>query len=71
MRDIVALVFGGEQREECEPDAHVCGRRNAPDAQWCQTSPGREELAGLGLAHAPAGSRRGDRRHGPFGIKIL
>lgn len=70
MRDIVALVFGGERGEECEPDAHVCGRRNAPDPEWCQTSTGGDELRWLRLGRAPADRRRGDRRHGPFGIRI-
>ncbi len=72
MRDIAALVFGGEPGEECEaPDEGMCGGQPAGAGDWCQTPPGRTALAWLGVTHGGRESKRDRSRHGPFGMKVF
>lgn len=68
MRDIAALVFGGEPREACEPDdERVCGGQAARPGDWCQTQPGRAALGWLGAAHRARESKPDHSGRGPFG----
>ena len=71
MRDIVALVFGGEPDEACETrDERMCGGHTRP-GQWCQTQPGHAALEWLRVSHGARDARRDERRHGPFGMRIF
>lgn len=71
MRDIAALVFGGEPREACEPDEErMCGGMARP-GEWCQTPPGRAALAWLGGTHRARESKRDHGEQGSFGRRIF
>ena len=65
MRDIVALVFGGEPAEPhdvCGPHEHPCGGRAARAVEWCQTEPGDDALTWLGRTLQDTDERRGGKR---------
>lgn len=77
MRDIAALVFGGEPHEEQDHherpdyDEELCGGHAAPAGDWCQTPPGRSALSWLGVTHRDAGCGRDRSRRAPFGMRIF
>jgi len=70
MRDIAALVFGGELTEGSEArgtdDEHalLCGARYPEPENWCQTQPGHASLAWLGATLSARRSRSRDARGG-------
>lgn len=72
MRDIAALVFGGEPHEECQDhDERMCGGHAARAGEWCQTPPGRAALSWLGGTHRDRECGRDRSRRAPFGMRIF
>lgn len=71
MRDIAALVFGGEPHEEQDHDEQMCGGHAARAGEWCQTPPGRSALSWLGVTHRDGKCGRDRSRRAPFGMRIF
>jgi hypothetical protein len=69
MRDIAALVFGGERAERSEagqPSEHrdIWGEQYPEPGDWCQTQPGRTALSWLGATLSARRTRAGAARRG-------